>query len=132
MPSFPLSKIYNPVFMIKTIHFFFIISSFISFVSRMGISVLKPTLLQFKFFKITPHVIDTGLLLSGITLIFQGNWLEGEFSWILSKFVLLLVYIIFGIMAMRCKGKKRWVAFIAAIASFIGIFVIAITKNGFI
>ena len=118
--------------MLKLIHFIFIISSFVSFVSRMGISVLKPEMLQNKIIKIAPHVIDTLLLISGVALVFQGNWLAGEFGWIISKFILLLVYIVFGVMAMRCSGLKRWVAFIAAIACYIGIFVIAITKNGFV
>ncbi len=118
--------------MIKLIHFIFVISSFISFVSRMGISALKPDWLQNKTLKIAPHVIDTILLVSGVYLVFQGDWLAGEFGWILSKFILLLIYVAFGVMAMRCKGLKRWVAFLAAIACYIGIFVIAMTKNGFV
>jgi len=117
--------------MIKLIHLIFIFSSFISFTSRIGLSVFKPSLLQNKFIKIAPHVIDTILLLSGITLVIQGNWLAGEFGWIVSKFVLLLAYIGLGVMAMRFSGIKRWLAFVAAIICFISIFIIAITKNGF-
>jgi len=117
--------------MIKLIHLIFIFSSFISFTSRIGLSVFKPSLLQNKFIKIAPHVIDTILLLSGITLVIQGNWLAGEFGWIVSKFILLLAYIGLGVMAMRFSGVKRWVAFAAAVVCFISIFIIAITKNGF-
>ncbi len=118
--------------MIKLIHFIFIFTSLGSFVGRMGVSAFKPDLLKNKFLKVAPHIIDTILLLSGITLVIQGNWIAGEYGWILSKVILLLAYIAFGVMAMRCKGVKRWVAFVGAIASFISIFVIAITKNGFI
>ena len=118
--------------MIKSIHLVFILASFVSFSGRMALSVIKPEWLQNKILKITPHIIDTILLLSGITLVIQGNWLEGEYGWILSKFILLLGYIAFGVMAMRFKGIKRWVAFAAAIAFYVSIFVIAITKNGFI
>ncbi len=118
--------------MIKSIHLIFIFSSFISFTGRMALSVLKPSLLQNKFLKIAPHVIDTLLLLSGITLVFQGNWLNGEFGWIISKLILLLGYVAFGVMAMRFSGIKRWIAFTAAISCFIAIFITAITKNGFI
>jgi len=118
--------------MIKLIHLIFIFSSFISFIGRIGLSVFKPSLLQNKLIKIAPHVIDTILLVSGITLVIQGNWLNGEYGWILSKFVLLLGYIGLGVMAMRFGGAKRWIAFVAAITCFISIFIIAITKNGFI
>lgn len=118
--------------MIKSIHLIFIFISFASFSGRMALSIIKPTLLQNKILKIAPHVIDTILLTSGITLVIQGNWLEGEFGWIISKFILLIGYIVFGVMAMRLRGTKRWLAFVGAIACYISIFVVAITKNGFI
>ncbi len=118
--------------MIKLIHIIFIFTSFASFIGRFSLSFLKPDLLQNKVIKIAPHVIDTILLLSGFTLVVQGNWMAGEHGWIISKFILLLAYIVFGVMAMRFKGSKRWFAFIAAISCFVYIFVIAITKQGFI
>ncbi len=118
--------------MIKSIHLIFIFSSLISFTGRMALSVFKPSLLQNKLVKIAPHVIDTILLLSGITLVIQGNYLDGEFGWIISKLILLLGYIGFGVMAMRSNGAKRWIAFITAIVCFVAIFITAITKNGFI
>ncbi|KAF3982019.1 MAG: SirB2 family protein [Methylococcales symbiont of Hymedesmia sp. n. MRB-2018] len=46
----------------------------------MWISVFKPELLQLKTFKVAPHIIGTILLISGITLVIQGNWLAGEFG----------------------------------------------------
>jgi len=118
--------------MIKLIHLIFIFSSFISFTGRIILSVAKPALLQNKIIKIAPHVIDTILLISGFTLVFQGNWMNGEYGWIISKFILLLGYVIFGVMAMRLSGINRWISFVAAITCFIAIFITAITKNGFI
>lgn len=118
--------------MIKSIHLIFIFSSFISFTGRMTLSVIKPSLLQNKLIKVAPHVIDTILLISGITLVIQGNYLDREYGWIVSKLILLFGYIGFGVMAMRFVGTKRWIAFAAAIGCFIAIFITAITKNGFI
>lgn len=118
--------------MIKLIHFIFILTSFASFLSRFSLSVFKPEWLQNKIIKIAPHVIDTLLLISGITLVIQGNWLAGEFGWILSKLILLICYILFAVMAMRLKGIKRWITFFAAIACYVYIFIIAISKHGFI
>ena len=118
--------------MIKSLHLFIIITSLVSFSGRFALSFLKPELLQHKFLKIAPHIIDSILLITGITLVFQGGWLEGAFGWIGSKLVLLVGYIIFGAIAMRSTDTtKRWGAFIAALLCFVGIFVIAITKNGF-
>ncbi len=82
--------------------------------------------------KITPHIIDTILLVSGIALVIQGRWLEGEFDWIQSKFILLLCYIVLGVIAMRFYGIKRWLAFTGAITCYVLIFIIAITKNSFV
>lgn len=118
--------------MIKSIHIIFILLSFTSFFSRFALSIIKPELLQKKIIKIAPHIIDTLLLISGVTLVFQGNWLAGEFGWIISKLILLISYIILAVMAMRLKGSKRWFAFAAAIACYVYIFVIAISKHGFI
>lgn len=118
--------------MIKLIHIVFILTSFVSFVGRIGLSQFKPEVLQNKLFKIAPHVIDTILLVSGIALVIQGEWLERESGWIESKFILLLCYIVLGVVAMRFCGVKRWLAFSGAIACYILIFSIAITKNSFI
>ena len=64
--------------MIKLIHIIFIFISFASFISRFSLSFLKPDILQHKLIKIAPHVIDTILLLSGLALVIQGNWIEGK------------------------------------------------------
>ena len=118
--------------MIKLIHLIFILTSFVSFSGRFALSIFKPDVLQNKFLKIAPHIIDTILLASGVTLVFQGGWLEGEFGWIASKLTLLIGYIVLGVVAMRSMGgAKRWVAFCGALLCYIGIFIIAITKNGF-
>jgi uncharacterized membrane protein SirB2 len=118
--------------MIKIIHILFIFTSFASFVIRFGLSQLNPKILNNKILKIAPHIIDTILLLSGIALVAQGEWLEREYAWVESKIILLICYIIFGIVAMRLSGFIRWLAFSCAITSYCFIFNIAITKNSFI
>lgn len=118
--------------MIKTLHFIFILSSFASFFYRFYLSIFKPEGLNNKIIKIAPHILDTFLLISGFTLVIQGNWLSGEFGWIISKIILLISYIGFGVMAMRSIGNKRWIGFLMAIICYISIFVIAISKHGFI
>jgi uncharacterized membrane protein SirB2 len=115
------------------IHIVFVLASFISFVARVALSEFKPEILTAKFFKIGPHVIDTFLLISGISLVVRGDWIEsGEYSWIISKFIVLLAYIGLGVLTMRSSGTKRWAAFAGALACYGYILSVAITKNGFI
>ncbi len=118
--------------MLKSIHMLFILLSVGGFMTRIMLAQFKPACLQAKLGKIAPHVIDTILLLSGIALVFQGNWMAGEYGWIISKLIMLIAYIGFGVMAMRSTGIKRWIAFVLALACFGYILVIAISKHGFI
>lgn len=101
----------------------------ISFVGRIILSETCPKLLERKVLKIAPHVIDTLLLVTGITLVFQGNWLSGQYDWIIAKFAALFGYIGFGVVAMRHRGMVKWLAFAGAIACFIYIGDVAVTKQ---
>ncbi len=114
--------------MFKSIHFIFIFISLTSFIIRIALSETKPEILKIKFFKIAPHISDTFLLISGVILIFQRNWLEGEFGWIVSKFIFLTLFIILGIISMRTRGYKRWFFFTGAITCYSCVFIIAVTK----
>lgn len=118
--------------MIKIIHLTFVLLAITSFVSRVLLSEIHSDLLKQKVFKIAPHVIDTLLLLSGITLVFQGQWLSGDYGWIVAKIIVLLCYIGLGVVTMRSQGKTRWLAFAGAIACFVYIGFVAVTKHAFL
>jgi uncharacterized membrane protein SirB2 len=117
--------------MIKHLHLTFVLLSICSFVGRVILSEIRPSFLKMKAMKIAPHVIDTLLLVSGITLVFQGQWLSAEYGWIIGKIVALFGYVGFGVMTMRSQGSNRWMAFTGAIACFIYIGIVAVTKNAF-
>lgn len=118
--------------MLKSLHVVLIFSSLASYVVRILLLQFKPQALHNKFSRIAPHVINTLLIISGVALILLGGWLDRDFGWIISKFILLLAYIALGVMSMHNTGLKRWAMFAGAMACFVTIFVIAITKNGFI
>jgi uncharacterized membrane protein SirB2 len=115
--------------MIKILHLIFILLSIFSFVGRVILSETHPAMLKQKIFKIAPHVIDTALLLSGITLVLQGGWLSADYGWIIAKILALLGYIGLGVVVMRNRGTIRWLAFVAAMACFVYIGIVAVTKN---
>lgn len=115
------------------IHILFVLCSLISFIGRVVLSEFKPDILAAKIFKIAPHVIDTFLLISGISLVIRGDWVANdEYGWIISKFIVLLAYIGLGVLTMRSAGAKRWLAFAAALVCYGYILSIAIAKNGFL
>lgn len=89
----------------------------------------KPELLIRKWLKVGPHVVDTLVLLSGAALVFHGGWLSGDFGWLLAKMLVLLVYIGLGVLALRCKGYVRWLAFSGALVCLLYIANIAVSKQ---
>ena len=94
-------------------------------------SETHPAILKQKSFKMAPHVIDTLLLISGIALVFQGGWLSTDYGWIVAKIVALLGYIGLGVVVMHNRGTVRWLAFAGAMACFVYIGIVAVTKNAF-
>jgi len=73
-----------------------------------------------RWVRIAPHVVDTGLLLSGIALAVLLRLAPGENAWLATKLALLLVYIAAGMLALR-RGRTRRIraaALAAALAAY--------------
>lgn len=118
--------------MIKILHLTFILLSISSFVGRIYLAEKSPEMLEQKWIKIGPHVVNTFLLITGFTLVFQGSWLSAEYGWIVAKLIALVAYVGLGIVAIKSQGELRWKAFAGALACFVYIAVVAVTKNAFI
>jgi len=118
--------------MIKSFHMIFILLSISSFVGRIYLAEKRPEMMELKWIKIGPHIINSLLLLTGFILVFQGSWLSGEYGWIVAKLIALLGYIGLGIVAIKSQGDLRWKAFAGAIACFIYIVAVAVSKNIFL
>ena len=87
--------------------------------------------LERRIVRITPHIIDTIFLLSGIALILTLNLPVLNQPWLLMKFAALLVYILLGTIALR-RGKTRQTritAFLLALATFAYIAGVAMSKS---
>jgi uncharacterized membrane protein SirB2 len=81
--------------------------------------------------KVLPHIVDTTLLVSAIILVMQTAQYPLEQSWLLAKISALLVYIGLGLVALRFGPSKpiRIGAWLAAMATFLYIYSVAITRN---
>lgn len=114
----------------KHLHLLFVALVITSFLWRVYLAEKKPAMLAEKWLKILPHALAAGLLLSGIALVFQGNWAD-NYGWIVTKIFLLVAFIILGLFTLRQQGELRWVAFAGAMYCFIYIVKIAISKQVF-
>ena len=81
--------------------------------------------------KSLPHVVDTVLLLSALTLAWMLRLTPGDAPWLLAKIVGLVIYVGFGVVALRPGGSVavRATAWVAALATVGWIVSVAITKN---
>ncbi|MGY6276365.1 SirB2 family protein [Methylomonas sp. MgM2] len=114
----------------KHLHLLFVVLVITSYLWRVYLAEKKPAMLAEKWIKLLPHGLAAGLLLSGITLVFQGNWSE-NYGWIVTKVFLMFAFIIFGIFSLRQQGQRRWIAFGMALFCFVYILRIAVTKQVF-
>lgn len=113
---------------LKHLHMTLVAISGLFFIVR-GVWLLQGSLtLQAKWVRISPHVIDTFLLLSGIAMLVVSQAFP---PFVHAKLALLLVYIGLGVMAFRkAKGRARQVGFLlAAVLVFLFMISIAITKQ---
>jgi uncharacterized membrane protein SirB2 len=97
---------------------------------RFGMMLKGSALLQSKFFKISPHVVDTLLLLSAIGLMLIINQYPFVNSWLTEKFIALLAYIALAVMALRGRTLAiRWLCFLGALG-WLGLMIrVALSKQ---
>jgi len=78
-----------------------------------------------------PHVVDTVLLLSALTLAWMLRLTPGNAPWLLAKIVGLVLYVGLGVVALR-PGRPlalRATAWVAALATVAWIVSVALTKD---
>ncbi len=103
---------------LKHIHMTLAIISIVGFLVRSLWLFLNNKMLLKKPVRIVPHIIDTFLLASGITLMVMTSQYPFSLTWMTYKIGFILTYIIFGIVMFRAKQKTaQAVFFILAISS---------------
>lgn len=117
--------------MIKSIHLIAVSTTIILFFVRYLWMIIDSPLLQKKWVKILPHIIDSVLLVSAIILAIQISQYPLVDAWLSAKVFALLVYIVLGSIALK-RGKTkaiRVVSGVLAITSFGYMLSVAITKS---
>ena len=117
--------------MLKHLHLLFVALVIITFFGRVYLAQIKSELLENKWLKIAPHALAGLLLLTGFGLVFEGNWLDGQYGWIVAKLFLMFAFIGLGILTLKSEGEKRWYALAGSIFCLVYIVKVAFTKQIF-
>jgi uncharacterized membrane protein SirB2 len=116
---------------LKALHVGCVITSYCLFVLRGVWMVRGSVLLQRRWVKIVPHVVDTLLLTSAILLALAIRQYPFVASWLTAKVIGLALYIALGTIALK-RGRTRAIrvsAWIAAQVVFFYIVAVAVTHT---
>ncbi len=116
---------------IKHLHMTCAASSGSLFILRGTWMLRDSTMLDRRWVKTVPHVIDTLLLTSALTMAIWTGQYPFVQTWLTAKLIALIVYIVLGGIALK-RGKTKAVrtcAFFTAILAFCYIGTVAITKQ---
>ena len=116
---------------VKHMHVTFIALSGILFFIRGLWMISDSALLRQRWVRIVPHVVDTLLLLTALTLVVWSAQYPFVQGWLTAKVIGLVIYIGLGMVALR-PGKSKGVriaAFLGALATFAYIVMVAVTKQ---
>ena len=117
--------------LLKTLHILFVVSSYTLFFLRGIWSMNGSAIMQKRWIRIVPHVVDTLLLISALTLAFTIRQFPFVDTWLTAKIIGLLLYVGLGFVALRTGMSKalRFFAWLAAQAVFAYIVLVAISHN---
>lgn len=119
--------------LLKSIHMLTVLISISSFILR-GIWMMQDSArLQARWVKIVPHINDTLLLITGITLAFTIEQYPFVHGWLTAKILALLTYIGLGMATIRHGRSKpqRIITWVAAILVFMYMLGVARTRQPF-
>lgn len=119
--------------LLKQVHVACAILSIAGFATRGVLMIRDSTLLNARFARIAPHIIDTALLASAIALAWQTGQYPFAQGWLTAKVIALVAYIVLGAMALKRGRSKaaRTVAFVLALATALYIVSVALTRSAY-
>lgn len=116
---------------VKLVHQSAVVLSLVGFFIRGAASLAGAGWLRQRLARTLPHVVDSVLLLSALTLAWMIRLNPVDAPWLMAKIVGLVVYVGLGVVALRPAGPLplRAAAWVAALATMGWIISVAITKN---
>jgi len=119
----------NGAIMLTAFHVALAYLTVAGFVIRGVWALTDSPLREEKWVRISPHVIDTLLLVLGVALATRLD-IRPFSGWLGAKLVGLLVYVGFGVMTMRASSHSlRLVGFVGALLAAVYIFTVAFSRS---
>ena len=116
---------------LKWLHVSCVIASGTGFLARGALMLADSPLLQARFVRTAPHVIDTVLLAAAVSMTVLARLSPLAHPWLAAKIAGLIAYIVLGAIALRHGRSKRLrvVALLAAVLAFGYIVGIALQRD---
>ena len=118
---------------LKWLHVACVVASGAGFLARGVLMLAESPLLQARFVRIAPHVVDTLLLAAAVAMAVIARLSPLAHPWLAAKIVGLLAYIVLGTVALRRGRSKRTrgLALIAALLVFAYVAGTALLRDAF-
>ncbi|MES2824460.1 MAG: SirB2 family protein [Pseudomonadota bacterium] len=114
----------------KHSHLLIIAIAFVVFFVRGVLMMQSSRATNHKFFKITPHILYTLLLITGIGLAVVQKFSPMQQPWLLAKIIALVVYIILGVLTFKHSNPTmRKILWLLAMIVFVYMVSVALSKN---
>jgi uncharacterized membrane protein SirB2 len=116
---------------VKYVHVGCVLLSLAGFAARGALMLRGSPLLQARFVRVAPHVVDTLLLASALWLAWMMQQYPFVHGWLTAKVLGLLAYVILGSIALR-RGHTRAVRLTALAGALLAagyVVAVALTKN---
>lgn len=114
---------------LKLVHVGSVVVSGLGFLLRYVLIRHGSATAQTRAFRTVPHVVDTLLLVSGVSLAALARIDPLSSGWLAAKIIGLIAYIVAGSVALRGPPRTRPVALTIAVAAFVYIVTVALTKQ---
>ncbi|WP_286265825.1 SirB2 family protein [Thalassotalea atypica] len=117
----------------KHLHMTLAVLSVALFILRFAWTVMESQMIQKKWVKISPHVIDTFLFIVGITMAVKLAINPMEQMWLAEKLIAIVAYIFTGYYALKLARNRMMqiFGFLGAMGWVMVVFRIAATKQTF-
>jgi uncharacterized membrane protein SirB2 len=115
---------------IKHLHITLALISICGFIIRGGLKISGSRLMNKKWIKIIPHIVDTALLSCGVFMAVTLGLTLSNAPWLMAKMIALLAYISFGMITLRFAktNQLRSISYGLAIACFGYMLLVAKTR----
>ncbi|WP_075185300.1 SirB2 family protein [Teredinibacter haidensis] len=118
---------------LKYFHIAFAVTSIFGFITRVLWLTYKPEFLQNRAVKLMPHLNDTALFITGITMATAIGYPLNAFYWFTVKLTLLLTYICLGFLTLKTTKANldRFALLSVSIITYASIAILAAYKPNF-